>query len=445
MHLILFGVSLPPSESNRVDFATVKLFPQPMSSHRPYRDGDGRNNRTPPRRYPNLSEWTSDVARIPKESQPCYPSIYGSPNLSSNAAALDFGESVDDDFVREQMEILRQIEESRRKPPPQSPFAKPPPMPMDKPPSPPFRSLQAQKSETLSSVATVSDDEGDDEDSTEIIRQQEALFARFAATRESEHLHTKPPPSQVASAFKQCSMSEWADDEAESSSDEEDFTSFLSDPNLIREQRRLFEQIQRESLSSKQDAMGYTRGQDHVVRITEAAHEASLYEGYARQVVGAHQQPLRSVSSKLMTSSMSESSATQGMLSSQDGSNVDVVAASADCVETLSSGKRLRVKGTRHVYKAIERGTATLVRCYNCQTVLQVTSTTKAVYCTCCHQVTPMELAISCDVDGGGSNHSNVYEDRRIASSVQNQEYDVACARKMASYSRRHDPGNGRR
>lgn len=102
--------------------------------------------------------------------------------------------------------------------------------------------------------------------------------------------------------------------------------------------------------------------------------------------------------------------------------------ASGDRVTRLpNGGKKLRIKGTLHTYKAIAEGKATLVQCPCCQTVLQVVSTAKKMLCPSCKQITSMSLANQLT-----NANSSTSADTVIAKGLQRQEDDVALAQKRA-------------
>lgn len=101
-------------------------------------------------------------------------------------------------------------------------------------------------------------------------------------------------------------------------------------------------------------------------------------------------------------------------------------AASRDQMVDLGEGKKIKIKGTRHVYKSIEKGTARLVNCPACRATLQVDRSTKSLYCVYCGQISPIDLADSAAVSN--STHS----DEHIAQSVQQQEIDAKSSRKMS-------------
>lgn len=109
---------------------------------------------------------------------------------------------------------------------------------------------------------------------------------------------------------------------------------------------------------------------------------------------------------------------------SQEGSaKVKFQDTTSDSTTTLSNGKKLRLKGTKHTMKAISKGTAILVSCAGCQTLLQVPSSCTAVYCYGCDAVTPMDLARSIS-----DSHSE-QDDSEIAIALQQQELDLALSR----------------
>lgn len=64
-----------------------------------------------------------------------------------------------------------------------------------------------------------------------------------------------------------------------------------------------------------------------------------------------------------------------------------------DTVQHLENGQTIRMKGMGHVYQSIGQGCAVLVQCPNCATVLQVDkNASKAVYCVVCQQISHVDL-----------------------------------------------------
>jgi hypothetical protein len=100
--------------------------------------------------------------------------------------------------------------------------------------------------------------------------------------------------------------------------------------------------------------------------------------------------------------------------------------------------KSLRVQGTRKAYDAIANGKAIIVQCATCKAILQIAASAKLLYCSLCENVTPVHLAREQQVmDPNGNSTVSLFDlDARISRTIQNQEEDVACARKLAKASR---------
>ena len=82
-----------------------------------------------------------------------------------------------------------------------------------------------------------------------------------------------------------------------------------------------------------------------------------------------------------------------------------------DRITRLSDGRKVRVRGTRHVVKAISEGSAILFRCPHCRSLLQVSKFSQNIYCTLCRQVSPAAVttapsapdAANCQVEASTS------------------------------------------
>lgn len=100
-----------------------------------------------------------------------------------------------------------------------------------------------------------------------------------------------------------------------------------------------------------------------------------------------------------------------------------------DWVTCLSNGKTVWVKGTRHTYKSIIMGRATLVQCPACHTVLQISDTAKLVYCTACQEVSPFDAGDASANSSPNPSASNAAArmqwDGHIARALQRQEINV--------------------
>lgn len=101
-----------------------------------------------------------------------------------------------------------------------------------------------------------------------------------------------------------------------------------------------------------------------------------------------------------------------------------------DCSLQLENGSKIRVKGTKHVYESIAAGKAILAQCASCDTVSQVDSSCRALYCTFCHQVSPVNRRTS-----GLSAAMMMISDSDLARSIQSQEKEVAYRHRRKSPS----------
>jgi hypothetical protein len=263
------------------------------------------------------------------------------------------------------------------------------------------------------------------------IQQQEAIMRDFGNnTVERTGEASSPPPAtrifknnptgKIAPPFTSSPSQEKVD--AFNMSNDHLYTNFCdtwNDVELICEQRRLFEGIQRLQHKAKPSSINkddlYTTknsSQKQVDNLTDPVLENSIRQGFRRT------QHLQTA-----TTAIDQIHEIPKTLPSDK-----VIASIQDRVTRLNNGKKLRVKGTHHAYMSIDKGTAIIATCPCCQTVLQVDASAKLLYCTRCQTVSPIELATS-----STSNVINVaLHDHQIAGYVQQQEIDVACARKMA-------------
>jgi hypothetical protein len=200
------------------------------------------------------------------------------------------------------------------------------------------------------------------------------------------------------------------------------FRDFLNDAEVILEQRQIFEEIQRQHeakpFAKDNDDLSTTKNpaQKHVDSLMDTVSETSL-----RRMQHLHLHSHDAATAIDQTRGISDKAF-------KTVTNDKEIASSQDRVTRLNNGRKLLVKGTQHAYMSIARGTAIIVTCPCCQTVLQVDASTKLLYCTCCQHVSPIELATSPRSNG---NNAGLH-DHQIAGSVQQQEIDVAYARKMA-------------
>ena len=106
---------------------------------------------------------------------------------------------------------------------------------------------------------------------------------------------------------------------------------------------------------------------------------------------------------------------------------------SNDATVDLYGGKKLKVRGTKHTWKDIARGRATLVQCPSCHTFLQVGAKAKLLYCSQCGEISSLRIqAVQAHGQPGQSTSGANPIDGRIAQVVQQQEMDIAIAKKLA-------------
>jgi hypothetical protein len=101
-----------------------------------------------------------------------------------------------------------------------------------------------------------------------------------------------------------------------------------------------------------------------------------------------------------------------------------------DRVTRLSNGKTVWVEGTRHAYKSIITGRATLVQCSVCHTVFQISDTATLLYCIACQEVSPIVTGDS--RPSAASTEARIQWDGKIASALQQQEISVGRTIKQA-------------
>jgi hypothetical protein len=202
----------------------------------------------------------------------------------------------------------------------------------------------------------------------------------------------------------------------------------ISDEDIVLHQRLIMEQIQRESqvhrnavapASPTAATAPSTFDEPRAIPSNETPQTAFV-ESRRRSLLGSVPCPLSR--GWIQDEANGEAS---GVTSN---AYVASTASTEDCVQRLSNGRKLRLKGTRHVYKAMERGTSALAQCFNCQALLHVPDACTAVYCSLCHQVTPMDLARRRPSDDGVD-----LGDSEIAAALQRQELDLALSRDAAS------------
>jgi LSD1 subclass zinc finger protein len=253
----------------------------------------------------------------------------------------------------------------------------------------------------------------------DVVEIQRQILNQFAASREKQAREPEGRAEpRTATAIP--------GDSAVVQSSEFDAMDALDDEEFILDQKRILEQIQRES-QTKRDAQARSTQAAVVPRWENSAEvqyptppssrsRTHTYNGFA-----ASRFALEGSLCPLLRD-WDVMDANEASLDSSD-SFTRLSSGPEDSARHVSKGRKLRLKGARHVYKAIENGTSTLVQCFNCRTSLHVPQACTAVYCAVCHQVTPMDLART------SASGASTLNDSEIAEALQRQELDVALAR----------------
>ena len=181
----------------------------------------------------------------------------------------------------------------------------------------------------------------------------------------------------------------------------------LLDP-VIREQKRIYEEIQ---TARKSGEKKHQHQYDYLIRNNSSLGLAQ------RSTISPNESSCKEVPRKQGTATKGRAKTTV-----------------PDQVELLGDGKKLRIKGTHHAVKSVEKGEAVIVMCPSpsCKAVLQVDKKAKNVFCVFCKQIAPLSSAHSA-LD---SSRLLPAQHDSIARSVQRQEFEVAVARKAAKLSR---------
>jgi len=214
---------------------------------------------------------------------------------------------------------------------------------------------------------------------------------------------------------------------------------YIDDPSIIHEQQRIMDEILRQQrpkdapsrhdhvLSPSRSAIAAAAIAKRAALAVTVTSEGNSTQGFRQcqsrsmhvpaSTVARHPEaPLPFASVKLPAVEYSANNRSSKNTRQNTNNDHD------DVLVTLHGQKKsLRIKGTRHTWKAIEEGRATLVQCLNCLTILQIGRMAEFVFCTKCEEVSPIV-----QVDGKSTS-----DDGQIARVMQQQENDVALTRKV--------------
>jgi hypothetical protein len=253
----------------------------------------------------------------------------------------------------------------------------------------------------------------------DFLRQQEEILRRISQGHDRPAMSGGQGRSRATTAGQEARTPAYRPSSEEDEADEsdEDFCKFLEDEHMIQEQRRILEQFGREQSQKT------TERPSSVDALTSRLCDAAMLR---HATLASYREDL------VQSSSASRQNPYFSSQQEERISNVNTKTRTScpDHVVKVGS-KSLRVQGTAHTYKSIAHGKATIVQCSSCQAILQVGISAKLVYCTNCKHVTPIQMAKEIATSSLRNNNDSL-----IARSVQQQEMDVACARKLARLSR---------
>jgi LSD1 subclass zinc finger protein len=259
--------------------------------------------------------------------------------------------------------------------------------------------------------------------------------------------------------------------EEEASNAEHDFCRYLQDAAAISDQRKILEQIQREqeekhlaaarhdaSTSVSQQLELVTASLQEAVRIQHACISSTPSQRRMQSrgpagASGASGATGVTCSGYQTSTGTNSSSSTEKFVPTNDGI---CPSDQKDQIANFGGGnQKIRIQGTFRTYQAIANGTAILVHCVSCHTLLQLPESAKLLYCTHCHQVTPIDQAKAAVAVGDteqflalpqsqsqNDHHHHHHQQRnnrlsrfdpQIALTMQRQEMDVAFAQKMTT------------
>jgi hypothetical protein len=212
------------------------------------------------------------------------------------------------------------------------------------------------------------------------------------------------------------------------------------DAAFIEEQHRIYAHIQQEASRLQQESEALAKEEryllpDDIVRCTSDVEHDTHAPREASFTNATYKEPpdLLRQEHRLAFPLAHFADAAMNVQSSSSPRHVERMqektkAASKDRVEYLPGGRKVRIKGTHHIYKSIQNGNAVIWQCPSCQAVLQVDKHDELLYCVCCHQVSLAEVAVQ-------SSHSEANSEH-VAQSLQQQEYDVASRSKTEKFAK---------
>ena len=330
-------------------------------------------------------------------------SIHG----TSAQQQCSFGGLDDEELIREQHEIMKQIQQE------QHAFHRLKKTDKDKPNQSVMTTPGQHKNGTMTDVTTIA-------------VTSSPLWSPTASTP------LLPPTSTIAKSAIKPSL----EDEKTSSFF---LDIFVDDPDMMREQQQIMDEIMRQRVTSTAkvpsistppncfynniihdnfDVSDHVAPQPFTKRKPPPLANIGVTTNNESHALSPGNTPLSVAFACIPRPQYTKSSSSH----SQEATNTPAIIYNTeeDSSVEFYGEKSLRIKGTRHTWKEIELGRATIVQCPCCSTFLQVSRKATLLFCTKCEEISTVVI----------HEGKSTSDDGRIARVVQQQERQVAYSRK---------------
>jgi len=172
---------------------------------------------------------------------------------------------------------------------------------------------------------------------------------------------------------------------------------------MIEEQRAIMEQIAKEA-SNEKTSMAAIKADAFASRMTGNGPVAAGVDGFSASDVEEQRRIMEQIEAAKKKS--------QEAAPSTSTSSVDI-----------GGGKRVALHGSEKTQEAIDKGTAALVLCLNCNNWMQVAETATLMFCPICSVVSPV---VPQDQIMTKEEILQMEEDRKLAEALQAEDYGAA-------------------
>lgn len=172
---------------------------------------------------------------------------------------------------------------------------------------------------------------------------------------------------------------------------------------MIEEQRAIMEQIAKEA-SNEKTSMAAIKADAFASRMTGNGPVAAGVDGFSASEVEEQRRIMEQIEAVAKQKSQEAPSAAT--------SSVDI-----------GGGKKVALHGSEKTQEAIDKGTAALVLCLNCNNWMQVAETATLMFCPICSVVSPV---VPQDQIMSKEEILQMEEDRKLAEALQAEDYGAA-------------------